>query len=342
MTTIIDVAEAADVSRSTVSRVLNGQPGVSPDTRERVLEAVNELNYRPNFAARALKRRKADTIGIVVPSLFRRPNPHEARGYYFTEIIRGAYNQCVERQYAVTLLDKADTPNFYARLLEERRVDGLILIGAALDSELVHYFHDADVSFVVVGAAPDERIASVSVDNYSSAQRIVQYLADSGHRRIAFIDGPPERSASRDRRAGFETMMQQLDLPFPDRYDQPGDFSEAAGYDAMCRLLDVSPPPTAVFAANDRTALGAIRAVREAGLTLPGDVSIVGFDDIPAAPYFQPPLTTMRQPLYHIGSEAARLLVDIVEDGAELQTKRVVLSTTLIERETTGPAPNGT
>lgn len=338
MATIIDVAKVAGVSRSTVSRVLNDQPGVSPDTRDRVLDAISDLNYRPNFAARALKRRKADTVGIIVPSSFRRPHPHEPRGYYFTEIIRGAHNQCTEQGYVLTLLDDESTPDFYKRLLQERRVDGIILIDVELESNLVQDFYDADFSFVVIGTAPDERVACVDVDNYGSAQRVVQYLADLGHNRIAFINGPPTRLASRDRRAGFETMMQRLGLPLPNAYNQQGDFSEDAGREAMQRLLSVSPQPSAVFAANDRMALGAIRATQAAGLLIPEQISIIGFDDIPVASFFQPPLTTMRQPLYKLGSEAARLLLEMLADAEEDMTTRVVLPTTLVERATTGPA----
>ncbi|GAP63328.1 LacI family transcriptional regulator [Ardenticatena maritima] len=333
MATIYDVAKRAGVSRSTVSRVLNNQPGVHPETRERVLAAVRELNYHPNFAARALKRQRADAVGVIIPSSFREPRSDEPRGYYFTEIIRGAYNYFTEHRMAVTLLDDEGTFEFYQSIFERRQVDGILFIDLELGSDMTRRLKSLGFPFVVIGNASEPDVVGVDVDNYGSSQRVVQYLYSQGHRRIAIINGPERRLASRDRRAGFLAAIEHLGLDFPEAYDQPGDFSERSGQKAMRRLLQVSPRPTAVYAINDRMAIGAIRAARDAGLNVPDDISVVGFDDIPVAPYINPPLTTMRQPLYELGAEAARLLHEIIANGAA-SVSRVVLPATLIERNT--------
>lgn len=333
MATIFDVARAAGVSRSTVSRVLNDQPGVSDDARTRVLTAIKQLNYQPNFAARALKRQKADTIGLIVPASFREPTSAEPRGYYLTEIIRGAYNAATEHRQVLALLDDGGSPEFYDRLIQRRQVDGILMIDINLDEPLLSFFSERDFPFVVIGNPADETIACVDVDNYGSAQRIVRYLHRLGHTRIAIIHGPPNRLASRDRAAGYRTMLRQLGLPVDPALQAEGDFSEQSGQRAMEQLLGTVPGPTAVFAANDRMALGAIRAIQVRGLRVPEDISVVGFDDIPVAAYVRPALTTMRQPLYDLGNRAARLLLDMTEGERSFpHTQRVVLPTQLIER----------
>ncbi len=332
MVTITDVARAAGVSRSTVSRVLNEQPGVSPETRARVLEAIAALHYQPHFAARALKRQQAENIGIIVPNSFREPTGREPRGYYNTEIVRGAFNFCTEQHYAVTLLNDEGTFAFYASLFRRRQFDGIVLINVDMDLQLLEELKSTEFPFVVVGNIPDPHVSSVDVDNYGSSQRVVRYLHRLGHRLIAIINGPPERLASRDRRAGFRTMMRQLGLPLIDEFDQEGDFSVDSGYQAMRRLLRLSHPPTAVYAINDRMAIGALQAAHELGLDVPADVSIVGFDDIPVAAYLTPPLTTVRQPLYELGQTAAKMLFDIINGVIKAPT-RGVLPATLVERQ---------
>ncbi len=336
MVTITDVAKAAGVSRSTVSRVLNNRPGVSPETRKRVLQAIEELQYQPHFAAQALKRQRAESIAIIVQNSFREKTGDEPRGYYNTEIVRGAFNVCTERRYTVTLLNDEGTFEFYASLFRRRQFDGIVLVHVDVDLRLVEELKTTGFPLVVVGSVPDPFVNSVDVDNYGSAQQVVRYLVGQGHRRIAIINGPPQRLASRDRRAGFRTMMRQFGLPLPEVYDQPGDFSTRSGYEAMNRLLNVPEPPTAVFAINDRMAIGALRAVHDAGKQVPDDISVVGFDDIPVAQYLNPPLTTVRQPLYELGEAAAHLLFDILE-GRVSSPARVVLSASLVERSSVKP-----
>ncbi|MCZ7567769.1 MAG: LacI family transcriptional regulator [Ardenticatenaceae bacterium] len=338
MATIFDVARVAGVSRSTVSRVLNDQPGVSDNARARVLTAIQQLNYQPNFAARALKRQKADTLGLIVPPSFRERTSTEPRGYYLTEIIRGAYNAVIEHRQVLALLDDGGNPEFYDRLIQHRQVDGILIVDLDLDEPLLTYFSERKFPFVVIGNPADETIACVDVDNYGSAQRVVRYLYRLGHTQIAMIHGPPARLASRDRAAGYRTMLRQLGFQVDPALQAEGDFSEESGQCAMEQLLGTVPRPTAVFAANDRMALGAIRAVQARGLRVPEDISIVGFDDIPVAAYVQPALTTMRQPLYDLGNRAARLLLEMTETERSPfpHTPRVVLPTQLIERRSVG------
>ncbi len=337
MPTITDVARKAGVSRSTVSRVLNNQPGVRPETRERVLRAIEELRYQPHFAARALKRQRADNIALIVQDSFRQKTGDEPRGYYNTEIIRGAFNVCTDHHYAVTLLVDEGTFEFYASLFRRRQFDGIVLIHVDVDMRLVEELKATGFPLVVVGSVPDPHLNSVDVDNYGSAQQVVRYLAGQGHTRIAIINGPIERLASRDRRAGFRTMMRQLGLPLLKEYDEWGDFSIRSGYEAMKRLLSLEVPPTAVFATNDRMAIGALEAARELGRRVPEHVSIVGFDDIPVARYLTPPLTTVHQPLYELGQAAASVLMDVLAGRME-KPQRTVLTAPLVERQTVSPS----
>lgn len=333
MVTITDVAKAAGVSRSTVSRVLNNRPGVRPETRERVLRAIEELRYQPHFAARALKRRRAENIAVIVQDSFREKTGKEPRGYYNTEIVRGAFSVATDQHYALTLLNDEGTFEFYASLFRRRQFDGIILVQVNVDMRLVEELRATEFPLVVVGSVPDPHVSSVDVDNYGSAQQVVRYLHALGHRRIAIINGPEERLASRDRRAGFRTMMRQLGLPLPPEYDQPGNFDIPSGYQAMRRLLSLDTPPTAVFATNDRMAIGAIRAAQEMGYRVPDDVSVVGFDDIPVAAYLNPPLTTVRQPVYELGEAAACLLFQLIEDPTRAP-QRIVLAAPLVVRDT--------
>lgn len=333
MVTITDVARKAGVSRSTVSRVLNNQPGVRPETRERVLKAIEELRYQPHFAARALKRRRADNVALIVQDSFRQKTRDEPRGYYNTEIVRGAFNVCTEHHYAITLLVDEGTFDFYTSLFRRRQFDGIVLIHVDIDMRLVEELKATGFPLVVVGAVPDPHVNSVDVDNYGSAQQVVRYLFGLGHTRIAIINGPLERLAARDRRAGFHTMMRQLGLSLCEEYEQWGDFSVRSGYEAMKRLLNLAVPPTAVFATNDRMAIGALQAAQDLGKRVPEDISIVGFDDIPVASYLHPPLTTVHQPLYELGEAAASMLMDIIAEGGG-SSRRAVLSAPLVERRT--------
>ncbi len=333
MVTITDVARKAGVSRSTVSRVLNNQPGVRPETRERVLKAIEELRYQPHFAARALKGQAADNVAIIVQDSFRQKTGDEPRGYYNTEIVRGAFNVCTEHHYAVTLLIDEGTFEFYASLFRRRQFDGIVLVHVDMDTRLVEELKATGFPLVVVGSVPDPHVHSVDVDNYGSTQQVVRYLYGKGHRRIGIINGPLDRLASRDRRAGFRTMMRQLGLPLLQEYDEWGDFSVGSGYEAMKRLLSLDVPPTAVFAANDRMALGALQAAHDLGRRVPEDVSIVGFDDIPVARYLHPPLTTVRQPLYELGEAAATMLMDLLAERPT-RARRLILSAPLVERHT--------
>jgi DNA-binding LacI/PurR family transcriptional regulator len=340
VSTIFDVAHLARVSRSTVSRVLNNQPGVSEEARERVLQAITDLNYQPHFAARALKRQKADTLGLIIPSSFRQPTTSEPRGYYLTEIIRGAYNVLTEQRQMLALLDDRGNPDSYDRLIQQRQVDGILMVDINLNEPLLAHFAQRDFPFVVIGNPDDPRVTCVDVDNYGSAQQAVRFLHSLGHRQIALIGGPQERLASRDRLAGYQAMMRELELPLDERLQADGDFSEESGCQAMACLLSRSPRPTAVFATNDRMAIGAIRAVRDQGLEVPDDISIVGFDDIPVAPYLNPPLTSFRQPLYDLGGEAARLLLQLTNESRPTNIPQcTILPTRLMARATTGPPP---
>ena len=300
--TIRDVAHEAGVSRQTVSRVINGDPRVAPTTREQVQAAIARLDFRPNLIARSMAQGRSNTLACLAPNL---------TDYTFASIIEGA--EAEARQHGYFLLSSsAPDPAAFAALVEQlvlqRRVDGVLVINPYIDPRYQHLSPEAPV--VLVGArSRDPRLGSISLDEQAAAQTAVAHLTSLGHRRIALIHGPLAEDCSQDRNAGYAAALQAAGLNFDPALVVGGDWSATSGYEAVGHLLQAGADFTAIFAQNDRMAVGAVRALREAGRRVPDDASVIGFDDIPLASYFDPPLTTMRQDMPGIGRQAAGLLI---------------------------------
>lgn len=342
--TIKDVARRAGVSVATVSRVMNGTAPVLEHTRERILVAARELHFTPNASARSLSTRRTTALGVVLPDL---------HGEFFSELLRGLDRVAQQHGRHLLVSSSHHDPHGIAAALRAMhgRVDGLIVMApdvpaSALAESLPRNLptvlvNCADRADTAAGGAP-VRIRMLGLDNVGGAMAMVHHLASLGHRRIGFIAGAPDNADARERQTGYERAMEELGLETPDGYRSCGDFSEESGWRAAQTLLDASPRPTGIVAANDMMALGALRAARERGLAVPGDVSVAGFDDIPTARYVTPPLTTVRVDVESLGARAASLLLALMTEGEtppSPRTRREVLPGVLVTRDSCGPPP---
>jgi len=332
MITIRDVAQHAQVSVTTVSHVINGTRFVSEDAKTRVQTAIAALNYVPSAVARSLKSSRTHTVGMMIPN---NSNP------YFAEIIRGIEDACFAAGFNVILCNSDDDPHkqaAYVRVLSEKQVDGLIVLSSGGDPELLDTLRSASMPQVVVDREIEDLTADlVEVDHEGGARIAVEHLIGLGHARIACIAGPLELSPARQRVQGWRSALDAARLAYDDTLMASGSFTAEGGHAAMCALL--ARRPSAVFASNDLMAIGAICAAAEAGLRVPQDLSVIGFDDIARAAYSNPPLTTIAQPKHQTGELAARMLMQrIAEPGRALQ-REILRPSLVLRRSTARPEP---
>jgi LacI family transcriptional regulator len=328
------IAKLSGVSRSTVSRVVNNDPNVSMVTRERVMQVVKRVNYTPNAAARGLAAGHTHVLGLVIPmgvaALFTDP--------YFPILIQGVSSACNAREYSVMLW--LAEPEYERRQIRQIMysglVDGVIITSMLLNDSLVQALSDGDLPFMLIGRHPtDTRARYVDADNIGGAREAVMHLLRLGRTHVATITGPQNMIAGADRLAGYNAALRDRGVISDSSLIAEGDFTEAGGYRAMQQLL--AHRPDAVFAASDIMAIGAMRALREAGLRVPEDVAVVAFDDLPQAARTEPPLTTVRQPVYRLGAMAVDSLLDLIEHP-DSSPRRIVLPTELVVRASCGSA----
>ncbi|MFF8988677.1 LacI family DNA-binding transcriptional regulator [Streptomyces sp. NPDC014983] len=317
MATMADVARSAGVSVATVSHVLNGTRPVAPGTRQAVLDAVDALGYTPNTLARSLVTARTRSIGLAVSAI---SNP------YFTEILQGVEAAALEAGYGLLLADPHDDPlheRKVVQLLHERRVDGVIAAPSAQPGELVGYLGRHAVPTVFLdrmidspGAgdtAPAEgvpRFDQVGAENAAPTARLVAHLAGLGHRRIGMVAGLPGLSTTRERVAGYRDGLAAAGLAHDERLLVSGNSDSAGAERATAALLALPEPPTALVTADNAMTLGALRALRRRGLSVPGDIALCCFDDLPWADLFSPRLTAFAQPSRELGAQAVRLLLE--------------------------------
>jgi LacI family transcriptional regulator len=324
--TIRDVAREAGVSVATVSRVLNNSGPVRIETRVRITEVARRLRYTPNNAARILSTRQTHTVGVVLPDL---------HGEFFSEVIRGI-DQVVQAEgwHLLVSSSHAERSAIEAALRAMRgRVDGLLVMSPDLDVETLPANLPERLPVVLMNcAAGGGGYDSLNIDNYSGAYAVIAYLAGLGHRRIALLEGPERNLDARERLRGALSAVADAGLECGPALRFRGDFSEASGHAAALRLLDMVERPTALFAANDSMAIGALSALRERGIPVPAEISVAGFDDIPIARYVSPQLTTVRVSIPLLGERAARRLFDVLRSGEERQCVQELLPTELVVR----------
>ncbi len=334
MATLRDVAEAAGVSRATVSRVLNGQTGVNPETRRRVLKAISELSYRPHPVARGLATKRTRIIGVFVPTTVARLFVD----HFFPPLLQGVVQAAAGRGYEVMLSlfsDEGDLDS-YVHSVHNGYMDGAVAVVSALMSDvLLPRLQAEGFPLVTVGRWPSVDAACVDVDNRAGARTATEHLLRIGYRRVGTITGPQNLPMPQDRLRGFEDALRARGLAVDRRLVVEADLTELGGMVAMQRLLEAKPD--AVFVQSDTMAIGALKAIRMAGLHIPEDIALVGFDDIPLAALVEPPLTTIRQPIQLLGHMAVELLLDALENpGNKSARRQLLLPTELVVRASCG------
>ncbi len=327
--TIVDVAAESGVSFGTVSRVINNDIHVKAETRERVMETMQRLNFVANRQARSLAGGKSRIIGLLVPDL--------GTGY-IGEIIRGIDAELGETGYDLMLYTThraaAKESNYVANLVQDM-VDGLVMVLPRNPADYVGTLARRKFPFVLIdhqGVGVD--CPSVGATNWQGGYNATEYLIKLSHRRIGFITGWLDLGAALDRMDGYKTALRTYHIPFEPELIYEGTFNQIDGYTGASRLLELANPPTAIFASNDVMAMAAMDAVREKGLRIPEDISIIGFDDIPQASHVRPALTTIRQPLEQMGRIATQMLLEILQKP-ECSPKRIELPTEIIIRDST-------
>ena len=330
-----DVAARAGVSRTTVSFVLNDRPGasISQATRERVLAAAAELGYQPHAAARGLAAGRSHTIGLVM----RQSAEQVAEDALLAETLRGISTAARAEGFRVLVEPFGANDGDYGDLLRTRHADGLIVSGPRVDDAELQRLVASGAPVVLQGSLAGLDVSSVDVDNVAAAKSAVRHLLALGHRRIGCVTNAPlSYTAARERLEGYREALTEAGIGPTDDLVVQADFSASSGRTATAELLRRADP-SALFVASDVVAFGAIAAIREAGLRVPDDISVVGFDDIPLAAYFDPPLTTVRLPAHELGRTVGAALLDrIAGRGVEART---VLPTELVLRSSTGPPP---
>jgi LacI family transcriptional regulator len=327
--TIIDVAQEAGVSYATVSRVLNNDPHVRPETRERVVHSIARLGYTVNQQARNLAGGHSHVVGLLVPDL--------GTGY-IGEIIRGIDDEVGSAQYDLMLYTthrRKTKESAYVTSLTQGMTDGLLLVLPRDPADYLTSLRQRHFPYVLIDhQGVSEAESAVGATNWQGGYDATRYLLELGHRRIGFITGTMDLGCSRDRLAGYRAALNGCQIASDAALIREGDFNQPTGYQATRELLDLPEPPTAIFASNDVMAFGVMEAVRDRGLRIPEEVSIVGFDNIPQAEHVRPQLTTIEQPLAGMGREATRRLLQLIDDP-NLPLTRVELPTKLVVRAST-------
>lgn len=359
--TIKDVAQAAGVSASTVSRVLNSTVPVSPDLQKRVLEAVEALGYRPSISARSLRTRQTHTIGLILP---------DVTLPYFAEVAFGAEDAAIKHGYSILLCHSREDPERekkYFSLLTQKWVDGLIFSALEQPKELLDTVLRHGIHAVQIDRVYDElAIHSLRIDNVKGGQLATRYLLECGHRRIFYFMGPTSVRPFVGRLEGYQQALTEAGVEFTpdwvyrvDGFDTPlqlaapngslwerwssfsFSFYVAFGYQASQQLLTQEQTrPTAIFAANDAIAIGAIRGLEAGGLVVPDDISVMGFDDVSYASLVKPALTTIAQPKYELGAKAVELIIKAAQTTKDLPPQHITLDVDLVVRDSTASIKN--
>lgn len=331
MITIKDIAQKAGVSVATVSKVMNNYPDVSQKTKDKVNQVIKECNFRPNAVARSLTTQKSYTIGIFFTDHFNTGLQHP----FFHEVIFGMEKTLGEHGYDLLYFaDRRWGENFsYSEKCQNRHVDGVVLIGVARDDPNLDALLNSDLPVVFIDLDICGRKASYVIsDNTGGAAEAIRYLHRLGHTEIGMIMGLTSTKTTQDRLAGFQQAIRELNLTCHPHWLVNGEYTEEGGYRAMDQFLAMKQRPTAIFCQSDLMAIGAMRAIEEAGFSVPADFSLIGFDDIEVSRYVKPGLTTIRQDKMGMGSAAAELLLQMIKepDGA---FPPVILPIKVMERD---------
>ncbi len=332
--TIKDIAKMAEVSPATVSKALNGKPDVGEATRKHIQDIAKKYNFRPNSLGRGLKGGLTENIGVI----FVRESRPLTMNFFYSHILEGIELELNKRNNNMVLHLLPSTPRPEPpKLLTGRWLDGVILVGVARRT-IIDQIQQFGLPVVLVDprmAATD--CAQVLIDNAQGGFAATEHLINQGHKNIGFISGTLDRQSFSERLEGYRQALGHYGISYDEKHVQTGGLEQ--GYQQMQNLLESEEPPTAIFAANDINGIFAYKAIREAGLSIPEDISVVGFDDIDLATHSSPPLTTVRVFKEEMGAMAVRLLLDLVS-GKELSSSTIMVPTQLVERESVAPLAN--
>jgi LacI family transcriptional regulator len=334
LATIKDVAREAGVSVATVSRVFNDSALVSVDTQKVVREVAQRLNYWPNAVARSLITNRTHTLGVLLPDL---------HGEFFSGVIRGIDRAArVQGFHLLVSSSHADTEELIAALRSMRgRIDGLVVMAPDVDAPQAIRATAGNLPIVLIDAGGDSSYDGISIANFDGAFAATRHLMHLGHRRIATVTGPARNLDAQQRLGGFRAALTDGGAARDPRLEIQGDFTEPSGFEAARRLLALEPRPTAVFVGNDHMAVGVLTALLAAGVRVPDDVAMVGFDDIEMARYLTPPLTTVRVDTFQLGERAVRFLLGRTLGRSDGQGRHELMPTTLIVRRSCGSTRPG-
>ncbi|MEC0227579.1 LacI family DNA-binding transcriptional regulator [Paenibacillus alba] len=332
--TIKDVAKAADVSVATVSRVLHNLTGYSDKTKQKVMQAVEELGYQPNAIARGLVNKRTQTIGVLFPHV---------SSSFSSDILHGIEEIAQEKGFSVIVCNTAEEGKRtmkYLQVLREKQVDGIVFTSEVLKDEYFQAIKEMRVPVILVNTMSQKHmIPYVKVDDHQAAYHATDYLIQKGHREIAMISGSPkDRIAGLPRLDGYRQALADNGIEYIESQVANGDFNLEGGTEAMKKLLAEAPPFTALFAASDEMAIGAMNVALERGIKIPDDLSIIGYDDLKFARMVYPPLTTIHQPLTMMGRMASEKLIALIEEDS-MQVSSSIVSHHLVERQTVRSKP---
>ncbi len=334
MVNIKDVAKHAGVSIATVSHVINNTRFVSEETKQKVFAAMEKFAYKPNAVARSLRKKESRIIGLILPD---NTNP------YFAEIAWSIEYASRNLGYSVILCNSdgnVTQESSYIDILLEKQVDGVILVAAGESTANFLKLQERNIPTVMVDRdSPNVNIDSIQINNALFGQIATDHLLELGHKKIACITGPREVTPSFDRVDGYKKALKLREIPINDEFIIRGDFKPQGGYLAASKLLSLNSRPTAIFACNDLMAFGVIHAATEAGINIPEELSLIGFDDIYLSTYCNPQLTTIKQPRMEMGEDAVHFLISRMKDHEKL-SRKIVLNASLIIRSSTKPIQN--
>ncbi len=333
---IKDIAKRVGFSVTTVSRALNDYDDVNAETKDLIRRTAAEMGYVPNSLAQRFQKKKTDTIGLILPTFGPRFSDP-----FFSEFLAGIGNKAAAQGFDLLVSTRSPGEEeliAYRQMVQGRRIDGLVIVRTRKHDERIEYLRSVEFPFVAFGRMEGEiDFPFVDEDGKSGMRLVADHLIALGHRRIACIASPPELMFSQFRLDGLQSRLDELDLSLDPGLIRVGDLTQRSGYEQTLDLLDFANPPSAIVAFNDLMALGAMSAAQNRGLTVGTDVSITGFDNIPIAAHSHPPLTTVDQPIYQIGSMVCEMLAQKIK-GETLERSQALLQPELIIRESSGKA----
>ncbi|GAB6098617.1 LacI family DNA-binding transcriptional regulator [Halanaerocella petrolearia] len=327
--TMKEIAQEADVSKATVSRVINNDKHVREETRKKVMKVVEKYNYKPHTVAQGLARNLSHTIAVMVPS-----PPRNITDPFFLEFLHGVGNTAAEYNYSISLptVSDDDEEKLYQQVIDNKQIDGLIITDPKVDDSRVDYLKEQGISSVFLGRTLDQQdVCWVDADNVGGSYQATEYLIEQGYKEIACISGGADFVASHTRLEGYKQALSDNDITFKSRLVEEGNYTRDSGYSAMKKLLSKDVYFSAVFAINDPMAMGAIQALKESDIKVPDECAVMGFDGIDLGTYIEPQLSTIRQPVYQLGREIVEMLIKLIRDK-EIRKSHKVLPVELLLR----------